>query len=142
MFLLVLMAILGAVLGVVIKPGLLAVPLAVAVAEGIRGLIGMAAPFAIDNSQALLPFQLALQVVESPMSGYLPLLGVSAGAALIAAVLSMLTEARPVPEVTLAEATALRRRVRRGKYVRAPDMIEDRPAQKAAEERQRSLLGL
>jgi len=72
----------------------------------------------------------------------LPLLGVSEGAALLTAILTLTIDRAPPKQTTLQEATAVQRRVRKGKYVRASNMIEDRPAQAKAEERQKALLGL
>ena len=142
MIMLVLMAVVGAVLGAIIRPRLIAIPLAIAVAEGCRGLIDLAAPLAIDNMAAPFWAKAALAVAVKPMSGYLPLLGVSAGAALLTAILTLTIDRAPPKQTTLQEATAVQRRVRKGKYVRASNMIEDRPAQAKAEERQKALLGL
>ena len=133
---LVLMAALGAVLGAVVRPRLIALPLAIGVAEGARGLIDLAAPAAVDNVSAPLWAVAALNVAETPMDGYLPLLGVSAAGALLAALLTLAIDRRTAPPATL------QRRVLKGRYVRAKDMIEDRPAQAKAEERQKALLGL
>jgi len=142
MVILVLMALVGAVLGAWVKPRLIAVPLAIGLAEGLRGLIGMAAPVAIDNYSAPTWAQWALAVVLDPVDDYLPLLAVSGGAALIAAVLAMLLGERTVKPISLQEAASFRRRVEKGRYVRAEGMIEQRPVQAAAEERQKAILGL
>jgi hypothetical protein len=142
MVMLVLMAIVGAVLGACVRPRLIAVPLAIGVAEGCRGLIDLVAPTAVDNISAPFWAKAALGVAEDPLSGYLPLLAVSAGAALLTALLTLLIDRAPPRPASLAEATAVQRRVRKGRYVRAANMIEERPAQAKAEERQKALLGL
>src|SRR5580698_5909048 len=131
MVILVLMALVGAVLGAWVKPRLIAVPLAIGLAEGLRGLIGVAAPLAIDNTNAPMWAQWALAVVIDPVDDYLPLLAVSSGSALIAAVLAMVLGERTVRPVSLSEATAFRRRVEKGRYVRAEGMVEQRPVQAA-----------
>ncbi|MFI4936168.1 MAG: hypothetical protein ACHP7N_16260 [Caulobacterales bacterium] len=137
-----LMALLGAVLGAIVRPRLIALPVAVGLAEGIRGLIGLAAPIAVDNIQAPFWAKMALDITESPIAGYLPLLAVSAGGSLIAGVLALFIDQKAIKSVTLAEATANKREVKGGKFVRAEGMIEKRPAQLKAEERQKALLGL
>ena len=139
---LVLMAALGAVLGAVIRPRLIAIPLAIGVVEGLRGVIDLLAPNAIDNVAAPFWSVWALAVAEAPEDGYLPLLGVSAAAAILSALLTLMIDRAPPKHATLAESTALQRRVLKGRYVRAKDMIEERPAQAKAEERQKALLGL
>lgn len=139
---LVLMAALGAVLGALVRPRLIAIPLAIGVVEGARGLVDLIAPSAIDNVSAPFWAVAALTISETPMDGYLPLLGVSAAAAILSALLTLLIDRGPLKPATLAESTALQRRVLKGRYVRAKDMIEDRPAQAKAEERQKALLGL
>ena len=110
MILLVLMALVGAVLGAVVRPRLIAIPLAIGVVEGLRGLVSLAAPIAIDNDKAPDWAKLALGVELNPVDGYWPLLAVSGGAALIAGLLSLLIDRPPPPQLTLDQATAVQRR--------------------------------
>jgi len=142
MVLLVLMALTGAALGAAVRPRLMAVPVAIGLAEALRGLASLLAPAAVDNLAAPWWSQWALGIEEDPFAGYLPLLGVSGGAALLAAVLTMLTSPRAPRPVGVTEATKVRRRVVKGRYVRADGMIEERARQAEAEARQKALLGL
>jgi hypothetical protein len=142
MVLLVIMALLGAILGALVKPGMLAVPIGVGVAAGLRSLIGQVAPAAVDNPDASFWAKWALGVTDSTMGGYLPLLGVCGGAALISCLLCMALDRRAPVAATFEEATRVRRPVRNGRYVRDPDMLEQRLSQRQAEARQKALLGL
>jgi hypothetical protein len=142
MVLLAIMALLGAVLGALVKPGILAVPIGVGLAAGLRSLIGQVAPGAIDNPNAPVWSQLALQIASSPMGGYVPLLSVCGGAALISSLLCMAIDRRSPTATTFEEATRVRRPVRNGRYLRDPDMVEQRLSQRQAEARQKALLGL
>jgi hypothetical protein len=144
MTLLVLMALMGAVLGALVRPRLLAIPIAIGLAGGLRGLISLAAPLAIDNDKAPFWAQLSLGAALSAVDGYMPLLAASGGGALIAGLLALITD-RPAPKsLTLDEATAVRRCVRNGKYVRTQNMVDEGSAgaNTSAEARQRSILGL
>ena len=67
---------------------------------------------------------------------------VSGGAALIAALLAMWLDPKTPQSLSLQEATSVRRRVQKGRYVRAEGMVEARPIQAEAEQRQKALLGL
>lgn len=138
----VFMALVGAVLAVVVRPRLIGVPLAIGGAEGLRGIVSLLAPAAVDNPQAPWWSQWSLAIELDPLAGYLPLLGASGGAALIAAILMMLTAQKTPRAISLSEATQVRRRVVNGHYVRAEGMIEERPRQTKAEERQKAILGL
>ena len=142
MILLVLMALVGAVLGAIVRPRLIAIPLAIALAEGMRGLVSLAAPIAVDNDKAPVWATFALGVELNPVDGYLPLLAVSGGAALIAGLLTLLIDRPPPHQLTLDEATAVQRRVRNGRFVRADNMIEKHSVLNRAEARHKSLLGL
>jgi hypothetical protein len=142
MVLLVVMALVGAILGALVKPGFLSVPIGAGLAAGLRSLIGQAATPAIDNPSAPVWAQLALRVTTSAMGGYLPLLSVCAGAALFSSLLCLVLDRHAPHAGTLEEATRVRRPVRNGRYVRDPDMIEQRLSQRQAEARQKALLGL
>jgi hypothetical protein len=116
MILLVAMALLGALLGAFLRPRLISPFAAVALTEVLHIWMGLTVPL-------------------------LPLIGASGGAALIAAVLMMTRRDKSFAAAPLNDAAA-QRRVRKGRYVRDPDMIEERPAQIRAEARQKALLGL
>ncbi len=142
MIMLGLMAVLGAFLGAVVRPGLVGAPIAIGVAEAARGLIGALAAAAIDNATAPWWSQAALALVQDPMAGYLPLLGASGGAAILAALLAMLVRGQTRGQRSLDGATDVRRKVVNGHYVRAEGMVEERSRQQEAEARQRQILGL
>jgi hypothetical protein len=136
------MAVCGAILGATIRPRLMGLPLAVALAGGMRALIGVLAAPAVDHPDAPIWNQLSLAASLDPVGDYIPVLGACGGAALIAALLGMLLEPKTQAPATVSELTATRRRVDNGRYVRAAGMVEERPVQARAEERQRALLGL
>ena len=117
MILLVAMALLGALLGAFLRPRLISPFVAVALTEVLRAWMGLGTPL-------------------------LPLVGASGGAALISSVI-MIASRRDAPFAAAPlDVGAAQRRVRKGRYVRAPNMIEERAAQTEAEARQKALLGL
>ena len=142
MIVLVLMALVGAVLGALVRPCLLAVPVAAALAASARAVIGLAAPIAVDDDTAPEWAKLCLSIISDPLGDYLPLLAAAAGAALIAGLLAMLVDKQAPRHITLEEATALQRRVRGGRYVRADDMMGKHSLLNRSEARLRSILGL
>ena len=138
MILLVFMALVGAGMGAWIKPRLLAVPLAISAVEGARGLIGISAPAAVGLGSA--PASIVLGVIEDPVDDYLPLLVVSGGAALIAAVMGMILDKRAT-DAAAARAPPRRLKAQKG-LVRADGMAEPRDVRAKAEQRQKAILGL
>jgi len=142
MILLVLFALAGALLGVVVRPSLLAAPCAASLAGILRGLLGVAASLAVDNARAPFWAKASLAIVEQPLSGFPPVLCASISGALFSSVLVMLTDRRRTAPFLPDSSAGAGRPVRKGRYVRAPEMVSDRPAQSEAERRQRSVLGL
>ena len=80
MVLLVLMALSGACLGAFTTPRLLAAPYAVAVAGGVRGLIGLAA-LPATAGQAPIWARFAADIAAGPMAGYPILIAACLGGA-------------------------------------------------------------
>lgn len=140
MLLLVLMGVMGAVIGAWAKPRLLALPAALALAAGARALIGVFASVGVAFAPVLA--RLAFHIVQDGDDDYLPLLAVTGGGALFSLVLGLLLGRRSRRAMTLEEATRARRRIRQGKFVRAPGMVAPRERQSEAEARNRSILEL
>jgi len=135
MILLAIMAVVGAALGVFMKPRILAIPFTVAVAGGVRALLGLAAMPAAGGSQGPDWAEFSAVVVGQQLEGYPMMIGACLAGALIAMVLGGWADRRePAP-------SDLPRRIRNGRLERTAGMVEERPQQKAAEERQKSLLG-
>jgi hypothetical protein len=142
MVVLVVMSLLGAVLGALTRPRFAAVPIAVGLAMAARWALGMAAANAINNASAPDWEVWAVSAIADPLDDYLSLLAAAAGASLIAAALALITD-RPQPrEVSTSEATRVDRAVRGGRFVRAEGMVQARPVQDKAEQRQKAVLGL
>jgi hypothetical protein len=142
MVVLVVMSLLGAVLGALTRPRFAAVPVAVGLAMAVRWALGMAAANAIDNADAPGWEVWAVSAVADPLDDYLSLLAGGGGASLMASALALITDRHKPGDVTIAEATRLDRTVRGGRFVRAEGMIETRPVQDRAEQRQKAVLGL
>jgi hypothetical protein len=107
-----------------------------------RWALGMAAANAINNASAPDWEVWAVSAIADPLDDYLSLLAAAAGASLIAAALALITD-RPQPrEVSTSEATRVDRAVRGGRFVRAEGMVQARPVQDKAEQRQKAVLGL
>jgi hypothetical protein len=139
-----LMALIGALLGARVRPRLVGVLLAIGLAAGFRSAVAMFAPEAVDNIRAPIWAQWSLAVAVDPLDGYLALLAVCGGAALISAVLGMVFDRRPAAarSVVGVDDDRTLRGVRGGRYQRAAGMVEERPLQAKAEARQKELLGL
>jgi len=136
------MSLLGAVLGALTRPRFAAVPIAVGLAMAARWALGMAAANAINNASAPDWEVWAVSATADPLDDYLSLLAAAAGASLIAAALALITD-RPQPrEVSTSETTRVDRAVRGGRFVRAEGMVQARPIQDKAEQRQKAVLGL
>jgi hypothetical protein len=142
MVVLVVLSLLGAVLGALTRPRFVAVPIAVGLTLAVRWAMGMAAANAIDNADAPGWEVWAVSAIADPLDDYLSLLAGAAGASLIAAALALITDRHEPREVTMSEATRVARAVRGGRFVRAEGMIESRPVQDKAEQRQKAVLGL
>ena len=141
MVLLALMGVVGAVLGAWIKPRPPAVVGALALAAAVRALIGVLAPMAVGETAAPFFARIAFQIVQDGADDYGPLLGVAGASALIAVSFAVVADRRSRRTMTLDEATRARRRIRKGKFVRASGMVDARQRQSEAADRLRSLLG-
>jgi hypothetical protein len=135
MVLLVLIGLVSAVIGASMRPRLLAVLLATVVAGGLRGLVGVASFLAVDSIHSPVWAQMALSSTESTLADFRLLVAIGFGAATLGALVASFTRRR-------VRAGDGPRPVRKGRYARAPEMIEDRPQQEAAEQRQKALLEL
>jgi hypothetical protein len=142
MVVLVVMSLLGAVLGALTRPRFAAVPVAVGLAMAGRWALGMAAANAINNADAPGWEVWAVAAIADPLDGYLSLLAGAASASLIAAALALITDRHQPRAVTISEATRVDRAVRGGRFVRAEGMVQARPVQDKAEQRQKAILGL
>jgi hypothetical protein len=140
MLVLVVLSLLGAVLGALTRPRLAAVPIAVGLVLGARWMIGLAGGHANAAASALELW--AYSTCADPLDADLSLLAGGGGASLIAASLAFLYDRWKPHGVAASEATRLGRSVRGGRFVRAEGMIEARPAQDKAEQRQKAILGL
>jgi len=135
MILLAIMAMLGAAMGVFLRPRILAVPFAVAVGGGARATLGLAAMPATGDGQGPDWAEFSAAVAGQQLEGYPIMIGACLCGALIALALGAGVDKRQ------PGASNLPRRIVNGRLERAPGMVEERPQQKAAEARQKSLLG-
>ncbi|HTX51656.1 MAG TPA: hypothetical protein VME40_19955 [Caulobacteraceae bacterium] len=142
MVVLVVLSLLGAVLGALARPRFAAVPIAVGAALAVRWMIGVSGGHAIDNAGASGLELWAFSALSDPADDYLSLLAGAGGASLIAAVLAFIHDRHKPRDVSVSEATRPNRMVRAGRFVRAEGMIEARPVQDKAEQRQKTILGL
>jgi hypothetical protein len=107
----------------------------------VRALIGVLAPMAVGETAAPFFARIAFQIVQDGADDYGPLLGVAGASALIAVSFAVVADRRSRRTMTLDEATRARRRIRKGKFVRASGMVDARQRQSEAADRLRSLLG-
>ena len=135
MILMILLALAAAALGALLRPRMLAVLLAVGLAAGARPALLFLARLAGSGDDAAGWAGDIQRLMESPFTSYLALICVGAGAALFAALLRLLFEGRSARALWLPQEGDLRRRRRDGRFVRAPDMIEERPIHDRAEAR-------
>ena len=142
MVVLVFLSLLGAILGALIRPRFAAAPIAVGVALAVRWAMGVEAGRALNNAGASVLELWAYAAVADPLNDYLSLLAGAGGASLIAATLAFLYDRQKPREITVSEATRQVRTVRGGRFVRAEGMVETRPVQDRAEQRQKAILGL
>ena len=135
MILMILLGLTGAALGSLLRPRTLAVLLALGLAAGSRpGLLFVARLAGAGDAAGGWAGDIQ-RMLESPFASYGALICVGAGAALFTALLGLLFEGRSSRAFWLPREGDVRSRRRDGRFVRAPDMIDERSIHDRAEAR-------
>ncbi|MBO9710971.1 MAG: hypothetical protein J7521_22435 [Caulobacter sp.] len=134
-------AVLGAALGLYVKPRWLGVAIAVGLAAAVEGGVLMVVGLIDDQPNRDLLIERLQDVFGTGLIGSVPPVAAALAGGVLAAALGGLTDKdRPAAVVT---ADGIRRKVGKdGRYARMEGMVEERPARKAAESRFESTLGL
>lgn len=141
MIMMAICAVLGAALGLYVKPRWLGVAIAVALVAAVQGGILMIISLIEDQPNRELLIRHLREVFGEGLVGSIPPVATALIGGILAAALGGLTDKdRPSAVIT---ADGIRRKVgKNGRYARMEGMVEERPARKAAESRFESTLGL
>ncbi len=135
MVLMILLALAGAALGVFLRPRVLAVAFALGLAAASPPSLLFVARLAGGGDNAAGWAGDIQRMMVPPFASYVVLISAGAGGALFAALLCLLLEEKPTKPFWLPQQGDARRRHRDGRFVRAPDMIEERSIHDRAEAR-------
>jgi len=132
----VVMAVVGAALGAFMRPRVFAVALAIGLAGGLRGLllyIARLAPIGDNGPPAW--SQTLSHAFAGPLASYMMVMVAGGGGALFAALMCLLLDEKPVRPFWMPPEGDMRLRDRTGRYVRAAELIAERPIHAEAERR-------
>ena len=138
MVLTITLALIGAALGAFLRPRPLAVAFAGGLSAAARPALLFLAHLTGQGDDAPTWAGDLLRLLESPLTSYLVLISAGVGACLFSVVLCALFEDKPGKQFWLPQEGDVRRRDRKGRFVRAADMIEERSIHNHAEARVRA----